>query len=146
MSTIEDPDNLGQACNYQRNSFYLGGERTYYGLPNNPNYSAGVIPGTLCDSLGLGLGETHNIGKFFVHVYPNPVEDNASIVINAPPNLHLDDLQLEIYDSMGRLINTEILNDERVYFFNRQAYSSGTYFYKVYSKKGGVVTGKILLQ
>ncbi|MBK7388264.1 MAG: hypothetical protein IPI23_04070 [Bacteroidetes bacterium] len=36
LSVINYPDSLGTACGYNPFSFYLGGKRTYYGLPNNP--------------------------------------------------------------------------------------------------------------
>ncbi|HRH85202.1 MAG TPA: hypothetical protein PK210_13290, partial [Bacteroidia bacterium] len=35
LSVINQPDSLGSACNFQPYSFYLGGKRTYVGLPNN---------------------------------------------------------------------------------------------------------------
>ena len=53
LSVINAPDSLGAACNFTPFSFYLGGSRTYYGLPNNPNYDMGPDTGSVCDSLGL---------------------------------------------------------------------------------------------
>ncbi len=51
LSVINYPDNIGNACNLQPFSFYLGGKRTYGGLPNNPNYSLGRLLGSPCDTL-----------------------------------------------------------------------------------------------
>src|SRR6185503_1096208 len=38
LGVINSPDNIGILCDFQPYSFYLGGKRCYYGLPNNPNY------------------------------------------------------------------------------------------------------------
>ncbi|MBL7930244.1 MAG: T9SS type A sorting domain-containing protein [Bacteroidia bacterium] len=46
LSVINQPDSLGAACDFQPYSFYLGGKRTYWGLPNNPDYDLG------CDTTG----------------------------------------------------------------------------------------------
>ena len=41
LSVINSPDSLGFACDLQPFSFYLGGKRSYAGLPNNPDYDLG---------------------------------------------------------------------------------------------------------
>ncbi|MBL0341881.1 MAG: hypothetical protein IPP71_13640 [Bacteroidetes bacterium] len=46
LSVINYPDSLGTACGYSPFSFYLGGKRTYYGLPNNPDYDMPAIAGS----------------------------------------------------------------------------------------------------
>ena len=55
LSVINQPDSLGLACDFQPFSFYLGGARTYYGLPNNPDYELGAWVGSPCDTLSVGL-------------------------------------------------------------------------------------------
>ena len=55
LSVINHPDSLGAACDFQPFSFYLGGARTYYGLPNNPDYELGAWVGSPCDTLTVGL-------------------------------------------------------------------------------------------
>ena len=51
ISVINSPDSLGSACDFQPYSFYLGGKRSYLGLPNNPDYDLGPVVGSICDSL-----------------------------------------------------------------------------------------------
>ncbi len=51
LSVINYPDSLGTACGYVPFSFYLGGKRTYYGLPNNPDYDMPSLAGSPCDTL-----------------------------------------------------------------------------------------------
>src|SRR5262249_8227740 len=52
LGVVNNPNNLGSSCNFQRFSFYLGGKRTYWGLPNNPNYDMLALGGSPCDTLG----------------------------------------------------------------------------------------------
>jgi len=51
LSVINSPDSLGAACDFQPYSFYLGGKRTYLGLPNNPDYDMPALAGSPCDTL-----------------------------------------------------------------------------------------------
>ena len=75
LGVINYPDSLGAACDYQPFSFYLGGKRTYYGLPNNPNYQLGPVVGSACDTLNSSVEEIK--------------EKNASILINPNPATHV---------------------------------------------------------
>jgi hypothetical protein len=51
LSVINSPDSLGTACDLQPFSFYLGGKRSYAGLPNNPDYDLPALAGSPCDTL-----------------------------------------------------------------------------------------------
>ncbi len=51
LSVINEPDSAGSKCNFTPYSFYLGGARTYLGLPNNPDYDLGRLYGSPCDTL-----------------------------------------------------------------------------------------------
>jgi len=75
LSVINSPDSLGGLCNFQPYSFYLGGSRTYFGLPNNPNYELGAEVGSICDSL-ISVQEIME-GNMFVSIFPNPFEDKV---------------------------------------------------------------------
>lgn len=73
LGVINNPDVAGSGCNFAPFSFYLGGKRTYYGLPNNPNYSLGASVGSACDTL-TGIEEFAQKSKSIkLHVAPNPV-------------------------------------------------------------------------
>nr|MBK9653747.1 T9SS type A sorting domain-containing protein [Bacteroidota bacterium] len=101
LSVINNPNALGAACNYTPFSFYLGGKRTYYGLPNNPNYGLGRLLGSPCDTLQwVGTPET-----------PNPLQGglNATYIsaweklfVNAQ-NLNGKLLTITIYDATGKV-------------------------------------------
>ena len=55
LGVINYPDSGFAGCNYQPYSFYLGGKRTYAGLPNNPDYELGAWVGSPCDTLSVGV-------------------------------------------------------------------------------------------
>ena len=55
LSVINYPDSLGAACDFQPFSFNLGTGRTYFGLPNNPDYELGAWVGSPCDTLSVGV-------------------------------------------------------------------------------------------
>jgi hypothetical protein len=67
LSTINSPNSLGSACDLQPYSFYLGGKRTYGGLPNNPDYELGAVAGSACDTL--------------TGIAPSPLERGAELVV-----------------------------------------------------------------
>ncbi len=64
LSVINSPDSLNTACNFTPQSFYLGGNRSYYGLPNNPNYELGLLIGSSCDSLPPAVNFTTSDTSF----------------------------------------------------------------------------------
>jgi hypothetical protein len=70
LGVINSPDSLGAACDFQPYSFYLGGKRTYWGLPNNPDYHLGPKVGSGCDTL-LNINE-HSQNLIISNLYPNP--------------------------------------------------------------------------
>ncbi|MBK9637574.1 MAG: hypothetical protein IPO63_07065 [Bacteroidetes bacterium] len=58
LSVINQPDSTYPACDYQQFSFYLGGQKAYAGLPNNPNYELDTLHGSPCDTLtAVGLND-----------------------------------------------------------------------------------------
>jgi hypothetical protein len=68
LGVINSPDNIGAACDFQPYSFYLGGKRTYYGLPNNPDYDLPALVGSPCDTL-VGIGEAPQIQQTTLNVF-----------------------------------------------------------------------------
>lgn len=55
LSVINQPNMFGLFCDLQPYSFYLGGYRTYWDLPNNANYNLGALVGSVCDTLTTAL-------------------------------------------------------------------------------------------
>lgn len=103
LSVINYPDSLGAACDFQPYSFYLGGKRTYWGLPNNPNYSLGRLMGSVCDTLtNLTSPLTPEGG---IKAAPNPTSGDFTLQFNVMGIAG----ELEIYDVMGNLLLKEYI-------------------------------------
>lgn len=99
LSVINAPDSLGAACNFQPYSFYLGGKRSYYGLPNNPDYFLGPKIGSPCDTI-TAISEASEI-PVISNIYPNP--GNGPVTINYfLANGKQGKLQL--YNTLGELV------------------------------------------
>jgi len=97
LGVINEPNKLGTACNFQPFSFYLGGYRTYWGLPNNPNYELGPMVGSACDTLGLPNpsvgGALGTLSATFISVW-------NTLFVNAQ-HLRGKKAHVRIYSSLG---------------------------------------------
>ena len=85
LGVINQPDSLGAACNFAPFSFYLGGKRTYWNLPNNPNYLLGPLAGSSCDSLSTSMASIEEQESF--RVFPNPSTGQLYIVRQNPEGM-----------------------------------------------------------
>jgi hypothetical protein len=99
LSVINYPDSLGAACDFQPFSFNLGAGRTYYGLPNNPDYELGAWVGSPCDTLTTNLT-------------PNPSPEARGAWMQAWYNhewnmIHVNAAQLKGKKGMLRLFDME---------------------------------------
>lgn len=82
--------------------------------------------------------------KFYeplVKVFPNPVQDELAIEFQEYDNQH--DIKLEIYNSLGELVHSELGNlpYQRI---NVHDFSSGIYFYNLYIANQLIKTGKFI--
>ncbi|MBL0339491.1 MAG: T9SS type A sorting domain-containing protein [Bacteroidetes bacterium] len=104
LSVINYPDSLGTACGYAPFSFYLGGKRTYYGLPNNPDYDLPAVAGSPCDTL-VSINEPASIStNANLHVYYAPDWEKA--FINAE-KLKGKNYRLRMVDVLGKEVYSE---------------------------------------
>ncbi len=101
LSVIHEPNRRGGAiaCDFRPYSFYLGGKRTYWGLPNNPNYDLGPVPGSICDSLSVNIKANDNESPYTI--YPNPFNNKLSLHFSAHS---FDKITLKLYDLKGCLL------------------------------------------
>ncbi|MBL7916127.1 MAG: T9SS type A sorting domain-containing protein [Bacteroidia bacterium] len=112
LSVINYPDSLGSACNYTPYSFYLGGTRTHYGLPNNPDYDLPALAGSPCDTL-VGVDETPEVSQAAINVFYHSVWEKA--FINAS-NLKGKAGKLMVYDMQGKVVHSEPLRIQNGYY------------------------------
>lgn len=119
LSVINDPDQPGLACNFTPFSFYLGGKRTYWGLPNNPDYELGPMAGSMCDTI-VGVSEVYLPLKDEFYFYPNPAKDEIKINYACKSNC-----VVEIIDITGRIVLNKIINEKLI---SLQKIPGGTYY------------------
>jgi hypothetical protein len=145
LSVINHPDSLGAACDFQPYSFYLGGHRSYVGLPNNPNYELGKLVGSPCDTLGtVGINEVFG-GKQNLFVYYDT--DWQKAFINAK-GLTGKTYNLMVYDITGKAILTlsGSLNSEfYTYSMPMESFANGLYVISLVTENEKL-TNKIIKQ
>ena len=143
LSVINQPDSLGLACNYTPYSFYLGGKRTYVGLPNNPDYNLGPLVGNPCDTL-VGTSEVLlTIITPQLNLFYHPECQTAFINAN---DLSGTKVTMEIFDAHGKMVHQEDIQIVNGYYtrnFNMTGMAEGMYFVNLISS-GQRLTGKLV--
>ncbi len=141
LGVINFPDSAGAACDFQPFSFYLGGKRTYVGLPNNPDYNLGRLVGSPCDTL-TSVAEILTDDLYF-SISPNP--SNGNFKINYPLPLNKTGA-LQIFDLTGKEVYNQILQHGKNHeFFSIKNLSDGIYLCKI-ATDNFVATKKIIIQ
>ena len=141
LGVINNPDVMGAGCNFSPFSFYLGGKRTYYGLPNNPNYSLGPLTGSLCDTLSTSIAAIVIKPKLNLF-YHNSWQ---TLFINAD-HLKGKEITLQIFDLSGRIVSTSKSTTAPPYFTKQvsmSGWSDGLYIVSLTSDKE-FITGKFV--
>ncbi|MBK8414881.1 MAG: T9SS type A sorting domain-containing protein [Bacteroidetes bacterium] len=105
MSVINYPDSAGTACGFSPFSFYLGGNETYWGMPNNPDYDLPALAGSLCDTL-VGIGDALQRQQAALNVFYHSAWEKS--FINAS-NLKGKTGKLLVYDMQGKIVHSEPL-------------------------------------
>ncbi|MBL0340422.1 MAG: T9SS type A sorting domain-containing protein [Bacteroidetes bacterium] len=105
LSVINLPDSSGLACDFQPWSFYLGGKRTYWGLPNNPDYDLPALAGSPCDTL-VGITEQPSTNNTTAELFIYYHTGWQTAFINAQ-KLTGHNYRLRVYDIQGKEILSE---------------------------------------
>jgi hypothetical protein len=140
LSVINSPDSLGAACDYQPFSFYLGGKRTYYGLPNNPKYDLGALTGSVCDSLTSGVVQQVS-NSIKGRLYPNPASDKIIYQCNLKNAQHVE---LLLTNAMDDAVLRKKLTDEKTELVIHHL-PPGIYFYRVVADGKVLDNGKVVI-
>ncbi|MDQ3051935.1 MAG: T9SS type A sorting domain-containing protein [Bacteroidota bacterium] len=138
LSTINSPDSLGFACDLQPFGFYLGGARSYVGLPNNPDYDLEALAGSPCDSL-TSLSEVTIVSDAELFVYFDTNWQTAFINGN---KLTGTKYQLEVFDLIGKSIFRESGNITSPYYtknLNCAGFAKGMYVVNLVTDKERLV-------
>jgi hypothetical protein len=124
LSVINYPDSLGAACGFEEYSFYLGGNRTYLGLPNNPNYNLEPIN---CDTVISNTREQKSFLKSNFNIFPNPCYYNC--ILEYKPAK--ENGSITIATATGKIIFTEqnipVTLLQHGYEVNTSAFAKGVY-------------------
>jgi hypothetical protein len=142
LSVINSPDSSGSACNFQPFSFYLGGHKAYYGLPNNPNYELGQWVGSPCDTLSVGVNELLGYKNSLALFY----DPSLQIAFVNAKGLKGKQYKLEIFNVAGQLVLEENGKLDSEYYTSDMALTSignGMYVVRLSTEKE-VLTGKFV--
>jgi hypothetical protein len=143
LSVINYPDSLGAACDFQPFSFNLGTGRTYFGLPNNPDYELGAWVGSPCDTLSVGLNPNPTPEASWMQAWYN--HDWDMIHVNAS-KLQGKKGVLRLFDMQGRMVfekQAEVVSGG--YFtteINMSGLASGVYMVNLVTEKEKI-SGKV---
>ncbi len=121
-------------------------EYTWYNISNGKKLlkrseNAGNITTGWCAETLTGIEEVHN--DISVYLFPNPIKDNAQLIIQS--TLQLKEPILKIYNLMGQeLRSISVTNNLAI--INKDNLKPGIYFYSLYDAKTKISTGKFLIQ
>lgn len=138
LSVINNPNVIGPGCDFQPYSFYLGGHRTYWGLPNNPNYDMIALGGSICDTLGLPNGmESTNEKMNWFSVYPNPTSEYITLFFDQSV---ISQLNYRLIDLTGRIVDSGRLNGNTI---GVHSIPNGIYSLSLFSSGGLISSVKV---
>ncbi len=137
LATIDSPNVDGPGCHFDQYGFYLGGKRSYWGLPNNPNYEMGAWQGSVCDTL-LSLNpspqERETLSASLTAFYHTSWQ---KLFVNAQ-NIKGKNCLLQIFDVQGKLIYSNKKQTVPPYYtheINCEGFSRGIYFVELQTEK-----------
>ncbi|MFZ1634789.1 MAG: T9SS type A sorting domain-containing protein [Chitinophagales bacterium] len=138
LCVINEPNLLGDACNIDTSTIWLGGRRAITGLPNMVNYSLGAIPGSECDTLGVNVNTLEH--KEIFSVFPNPTTDILHINYSGSENMFYT---LTITNATGTEV-FKLLNFNSNKEINVKSFPAGVYFYTIYADDKSIQSGTIV--
>ncbi len=143
LSVINYPDSAGVSCDFQPFSFYLGGHKAYWGLPNNHNYELDTLHGSPCDTLkSVGLIDLFPKIKELKLYYDKTWQ---TVFVNAE-ELQGRNATLEFYNINGQLMERISSDTDGGYFSKSSLFSSqadGIYIVRLSTEKE-VLVGKFV--
>jgi hypothetical protein len=143
LSVINNPDSAYPACNFTPYSFYLGGARTYYGLPNNPNFALGAVD-NFCDTTS-GLNDSQKFLNTNLNIFPNPCYNNCQIQYKPAKSIG----NIVISNLQGTIVfkeeNIPVTLLHHGYEINTTAFAKGVYFVTLSTNKESIIKKMVKL-
>ena len=129
ISYITNPDSVGLGCGFQFEALNLNGGLMFLSLPNSPSYNLGALPGSPCDTLGLGEPHIENSLRG-VSLFPNPNSGRFTLGYFLPQG---SSGKLEVYNLLGeKVYEQELKKNSREVQINL-ALAKGIYLCRVVS-------------
>ncbi len=101
LHVIEYPDSAGLACQVRQHAIELPNYH-FAAMPNYPNYRLGVLAGSSCDTISVGIHESHRQTSQ-MEIYPNPATDQLTVLFDTNESF---EGKILIHDMQGKLIHT----------------------------------------
>jgi hypothetical protein len=95
-----------------------------------------------------GISDVKNSLKATVSFFPNPIIEDANVLITSEHSFVNGDYQLYIYDATGRLSREEkipVLSAQKGFAFRREGLTDGLYTYSLINDGILIGSGKIVL-
>ena len=139
LSVINFPDNYYLDSDFDTATISLGGESSFSGLPNMPNYNLGALEGSPCDTLSVGINNATAM-EAEIKIYPNPVTDFIYIK---------SEIEQKYYYTIKNIFSEKLLSgvlyaEEKIHI---KQLASGVYFLELSDVNNHVIqTEKIVKQ
>ena len=136
LSVINEPDSAYPACNFTPYSFYLGGARTYLGLPNNPNFALGAVADSCNTPSALKPIVSYNNNE--LNIFPNPCVNSCQVQYKPIKERG----NITIVNEAGKTVfsdeNIPVTLLQHGYEINLIAFAKGIYFVTLETDKESV--------
>jgi hypothetical protein len=141
LSVIAAPNKPGLACSFQPYSFSLGDKRSFWGMPNIPNYALGKLAGSPCDTI-TGVQDVETKVED-IRLYPNPSDGRFVIEHTFPANTTAT---LHLYNCLGKEITKFNLDVSSTrHHVDVSTLDNGIYLYAIKGSHEISVSGRITI-
>jgi Secretion system C-terminal sorting domain len=118
----------------------IHGDLDFYENPRITNDKIDIGAVEFIEITSIKSDETNILNSFKLYpAYPNPFNPTTSIKIELSRNYNSELIYLKIYDMLGRIVDSQIVNknnsSEFIYKWNAESFNSGLYFAVVSSPK-----------
>jgi hypothetical protein len=111
------------------------------------DYNPAVITNTATVTVGQltveGIETLYAGNALLISAYPNPFNNQTYIKVEGAT---FDQMQLNVYDLTGRLVNQQRVINSNQFILNRNSLSNGSYIFEISSDGRAIARGKIVAQ
>ena len=134
LSRINQPNKLGENCDFEQDALYLDGRHCMWGLPNFISKPSDTT---------VGIEQFKSRESVVLYIYPNPVDDHLTIQIVGS---QIGIKSIAIYNSNGLKIEDLVLSEDQEIIFNTSKWTHGMFVAVVHGKDGEVGKRKFIVR